>query len=72
MEDQKKEYEIKDFINQLAITIEKLDAGEITLQKAIAISKLHNSMQGWFNYELRENLLPVVLSSLKDPLKIDK
>lgn len=59
MEEKNKVYEIKDLIAQLVKTIEQLDSGEITLQKAIAISKLHNSMQGWFNIELKKLLLPI-------------
>ena len=54
-----KVYDIKDMIAHLMITIEKLDSGQITVQEAMVVSKLHNTAQGWLNYDLKNNVFPV-------------
>lgn len=41
-----------DLINHIVSTMDKLDSGDITVQHAITISKLHNAAQGWMAYQL--------------------
>lgn len=41
---------------QLMETLEKLENGEISVPEAVAISKLHNTAQGWIHLELKRSL----------------
>lgn len=38
-------------------TMEKLDRGEIDVAQASAVSKLHNTAQGWINLELKRSVV---------------
>ena len=43
---------VSDLIDHVCTTMEKLDNGEITVQHAATISKLHTAAQGWVAYQL--------------------
>ena len=43
----------KSLFSHLLNTMEKLDRGEIDVAQASAVSKLHNTAQGWINLELK-------------------
>ncbi len=47
----------KSLFAQLMNTMEKLDRDEIDVAKAITVSKLHNTAQGWLNYELKRTIV---------------
>ena len=47
-------FNTKSLFSQLLNTLEKLDSHDIDVAHATAVSKLHNSAQGWLNYELKK------------------
>ena len=47
----------KSLFAHLMDTMEKLDNDEIDISKAVSISKLHNTAQGWLNYELKRTVV---------------
>lgn len=57
MEHPKYLFNTKSLFAHLMNTIEKLDRNEIDVATASAVSKLHNSAQGWLNYELKKSII---------------
>ena len=50
-----------ELFSQLMCTLEALDEGTIDASRAHAVSRIHNSAQGWMNYELKK------ATTLSDP-----
>ncbi len=50
----------KSLFAHLMSTMEKLDRNEIDVAQASAVSKLHNTAQGWLNYELKRSVVSAV------------
>ena len=48
---------VKTLFSHLMDTMEKLDRDEIDVAKANTVSKLHNTAQGWLNYELKRTIV---------------
>ena len=47
----------KSLFAHLMNTLEKLDSHDIDVAQASAISKVHNSAQGYLNYELKRTIV---------------
>ena len=47
----------KSLFAHLMNTMEKLDSNEIDIAQASAISKLHNTAQGWLNLEMKRAII---------------